>query len=152
MESWNVPAMHAQSVCSLLPASEVAPAGHVEHGPDPMVFLYVSASHAVHATPSEAAVYPPTHLQSVKSLLPDAELVRSGHVKQCVASAGSAEFMYIPAAHEMQLVRSADDFVPLSHWVQAPPLIDVYPTPQSVHASETEVVDVFPAAQSVHSV
>ena len=47
-----------------------------------MLVLYVPASHAVHATPSEPAVYPTMQMQAVVSLLPAAELVPAGHVEQ----------------------------------------------------------------------
>ena len=99
MESWNEPAVHLQSVCSLLPASEIAPAGHVEHCPAPIVSLYLPSSHAVHATPSEAAVYPTTHLQSINSLLPDAELVCVGHVEHTPIPIAT---LYVPNSHAVQ--------------------------------------------------
>jgi hypothetical protein len=53
--------------------------GHKVHAIAPISALYVFAKHEVHATPSDVAVYPGTHLQSVNSLLCTAELVRAGH-------------------------------------------------------------------------
>ena len=76
------PAKHLQSVNASLPDAELVPSGHVEHSPAPVVALYVPTSHALHCNPSEAAVYPTTHLQSIRSLLPDAELVCKGHTAQ----------------------------------------------------------------------
>jgi hypothetical protein len=57
------PAKHVQFVNSSLPDAELVPAGHGEHSPAPTALLNVPASHALHATPSEAAVYPAKHLQ-----------------------------------------------------------------------------------------
>ena len=69
------PAKHWQSPGASLPAAELVPPGHTEHSPAPVPAVYSPASHAVHGTPSDSAVYPATHTQSVSSTLPAAELV-----------------------------------------------------------------------------
>jgi hypothetical protein len=76
------PAEHLHSIKASLPDAELVPSGHVEQPPVPDTALYVPASHALHATPPEVAVYPATHTQSVTSSLPSAELVCDGHAVQ----------------------------------------------------------------------
>ena len=71
--------MHTQSVTSSLPDAELALAGHAEQSPVPVAALYVSAVHAEHAIPSDSAVYPALHTQSVTASLPAAEVVFAGH-------------------------------------------------------------------------
>ena len=87
------PAKHTQSATSSLPSAELVCEGHTVQFPARTVALYSPASQALHATPSDAAVYPATHTQSVSSSLPDAELVCEGHVVQLPAA------MYIPISH-----------------------------------------------------
>ena len=88
------PAKHWQSSRASLPDAELVPAGHVAHPPAPVTAVYLPAAHALHASPSEAAVYPATHTQSVNASLSAAELVCSGHAAQLPVSA-----MYHPASH-----------------------------------------------------
>ena len=76
---------------------------HAAQVPDPTAPLYVPASHALHATPSEAAVYPTAHLQSINSMLPAAELVREGHATQLPAPAVA---LYPPAKHALHATPS----------------------------------------------
>jgi hypothetical protein len=65
--------------------SEYDPASHGSQLPDPVAALYVPAAHAEHAIPSDDAVYPALHEQSVSVSLPAAELVLAGHaVHSCV--------------------------------------------------------------------
>ena len=61
-----------------------------------MATLYAPASHAEHCNPSETALYPATHLQSINALLPDAELVPAGHAEHCPAPVAT---LYPPATH-----------------------------------------------------
>ena len=59
----------------MLPETDSELAGHVWHAAVPNTLLNVPATHGVHATPSEAAVYPGKHAQSASSVLPTTELV-----------------------------------------------------------------------------
>ena len=77
-----------------LPAAEAVLAGHAEQTPVPVAALYVPAAHAEHATPSDDAVCPAMHKQSVSALLPAAELVLAGHAVM-VAPPGHQD----PASH-----------------------------------------------------
>ena len=123
------PAKHLQSINSSLPdvedvckghamqfpapaATLYVPAPHAEHCPTPVATLYFPASHAVQATPSEAAVYPTTHLQSINSLLPDAELVHVGHVEHCPVPVAA---LYLPAEHALHATPSDVPLYPAMH-------------------------------------
>jgi hypothetical protein len=57
------PALQVQFVSASLPVAELVPVGHVWHIDAPVSVLYVPASHAVQATPSDAAVYPTSQVQ-----------------------------------------------------------------------------------------
>ena len=70
--------VHADS--DTLPKSDTAFSWHGMHVPAPVHSLYVPASHAMHAVPS-APMYPATHEQSVRWLLPVAEEVLAGHAE-----------------------------------------------------------------------
>ena len=78
--------MHTQSVSALLPGAEAVLAGHAEQLPVPVAALYVSGGHAEHAIPSDDAVYPALHKQSVTASLPAAEEVLAGHSEQLLSS------------------------------------------------------------------
>ena len=110
------PTTHSQSVSASLPDAELVPSGHSEHSPTPVVALYSPASHAVHSTPSYVALYPTTHSQSVKSSLPDAELVPAGHVEQFPAPAAEK----VPASHASHSLLPSFEKVPAAHGVQLP--------------------------------
>jgi len=98
-------ASHAQAdVCPLLPVAEIECKGHATQLPDPTTLLNVPASHAAHATPSEAAVYPGRHAQSVSSMLPAAEMVFAGHAAQLSNPSVS---LYVPAKHATHAPPSA---------------------------------------------
>jgi len=58
--------------------------------------LYVSASQAVHAAPSDVPLCPVMHLQSVNSSPPSAELVCKGHVEHSPAPVAA---LYVPTSH-----------------------------------------------------
>ena len=88
------------------------PAGHISHAPAPTALLNVPASHAAHATPSDAAVYPATHEQSDNATLPDAELVRAGHAEQPPAPVAA---LNVPAAHAVQATPSDGPLCPAKH-------------------------------------
>ena len=119
------PAMHLQSVNSLLPDSELVPAGHVEHSPIPAATLNPPASHALHATPSEAAVYPGKHAHSASALLPADETVFEGHAAQV---SNPAVAVYVPATHAAQLPDPTPPlYVPASHSTQASPSAPMKP-------------------------
>ena len=90
------PILHVQSVTASLPAAEMVLAGHAKQSPDPIAVLYVPASHATHATPSDCAVYPAMHTQSVSALLPGAETVLAGHAEQLPVPVAA---LYVPASH-----------------------------------------------------
>jgi hypothetical protein len=98
------PGRHAQSVNMLLPAAEVVFEGHVEQLTAPTALLNVPASHAAHATPSEAAVYPDRHLQAASSMLPAAEMDFEGHAAQLPEPAVA---LYVPASHATHAQPSA---------------------------------------------
>jgi len=57
------------------------------HVPTPVAVLYAPASQAVHATPSDAALYPARQVQDVSSGLLIAEKVLLGHAIQLAAAA-----------------------------------------------------------------
>ena len=73
-------------------------AGQVTQVPDPTALLNVPASHAAHATATEAAVYPGRHAQSDSSLLPADEMVFEGHATQLPDPAVA---LYVPALHAL---------------------------------------------------
>jgi hypothetical protein len=106
------PAEHLQSINARLPPAEFVPAGHAEHCPTPVSLLYVSASHAVHAAPSDVALYPATHLQSSNSSLPDAQLVPAGHAEHCPTPVAA---LYAPASHASHATPSEAAVYPATH-------------------------------------
>ena len=81
---------------SALPAEDPELAGHVAQPAVPTALLNVPASHALHVTPSEAAVYPGMHLQPA---LPATELECEGHAAQIPAPAVA---LNVPASHATQ--------------------------------------------------
>jgi len=81
---------------SALPEEASALSLHVSHPAAPPALLNVPAGHALHATPSEAAVYPGRHAQSVKSLLPAAEVEFKG---QAVQLSDPVVTLNVPASH-----------------------------------------------------
>jgi len=105
------PAMHLQSVNSLLPDSELVPAGHVEHCPVPTATLNPPASHALHATPSEVTVYPGRHSQSVNLLLPAADTECVGQTAQLPDPAVA---LYVPALHALHNTKVAKPDIQLA--------------------------------------
>jgi hypothetical protein len=64
--------------------SELRTSGHAEHAPDPLTVLYVPTTHALHATPSDSAVNPTLHVQSVSKEDCTGELVPTGQAKQLI--------------------------------------------------------------------
>ena len=63
--------------------------------PIPTTDLYVPASHAAHATPSDSAVCPAMQLQSPTAVLAKDELVPEGHAEQ---AADPYTPLYVPRA------------------------------------------------------
>jgi hypothetical protein len=124
---------------SALPDKDSALAGQVSHPAVPTALLNVPAVHALHATPSEAAVYPERHLQSASSMLPAAEMVFEGHAAQLPAPTA---LMNVPASHAAQLPEPAVAlYVPASHATHAesaPVNPAVYPAGQGPRHSATE--------------
>jgi hypothetical protein len=78
---------------SALPEEDSASVGHVSQVAVPTASLNVPAVHALHATPSEAAVCPAKHVQFA---LPAEELVFEWHARQVPAPATA---LYVPASH-----------------------------------------------------
>jgi hypothetical protein len=74
----QLPSTHMHCEADVDPSTELERDGHAEHVPFPVLVLYVPASHAVHDTPSEAAVYPARQMHST---LHGVELVPLGHTE-----------------------------------------------------------------------
>ena len=106
------PGKHLQSSIVTLPDSELVPLGQIEHSAVLVPFLYSPVSHPVHGIPSEAAVYPCMHLQSVNSSLPAAELVPVGHVKHTPTPVAT---LYVPASHAVHSAPSEEPAYPTKH-------------------------------------
>jgi hypothetical protein len=87
------PSVHTQSVSSSLRAAELVFAGHAKQLPVPFADLNVPAPQTEHATPSDAAVYPSLHTQSVSSSLRAADLVFAGHASK-----------YMPPGHQLPVL------------------------------------------------
>ena len=66
----------------------------------------------MHATPSDVAVYPAEHLQSVISPLPDTELVLAGHVEH---SPAPTALLNDPVSHAMHTAPSDVPLYPAKH-------------------------------------
>jgi hypothetical protein len=138
-------------------------AGQLEHSPVPVVDLYVPASHAEHATPSDPAVCPATQMQSPTESLPAPELVPDGHVEHAPVP---VEDLYVPAPHAVHSAPSepavypatqmqsytpslpADELVPAGQLEHAPaPVTDLYlPASHAAHATPSDSA-VCPAMQ-----
>ena len=90
------PSKHVHELTASLPPGELVPAGHTEHSTAPVTDLYVPEMHAVHSTPSEAAVYEVVHVQSSSASLCIGELVCSGHVEHTPVPVTD---LYVATAH-----------------------------------------------------
>ena len=107
-----------QSTNSLLAVVELVPSGHALHAPTPVTDLYDPTPQAVHSTPSDVALYPVTHVQSVNRLLPGRELVQLGHAQQ---SPIPLKILNVPATHGMHSadpVEPGGTEVPVGHNLQ----------------------------------
>ena len=63
--------------------------------PEPVLLLYVPASHGEH-TPPFGPVYPALHVQDTLLILATGEIVLLGHAKHAVAA---VVVEYVPAGH-----------------------------------------------------
>jgi hypothetical protein len=130
------PALHLQSVCSLLPSRDCDEARHeshtlsvfaivveylstgqLSHVAGPTVVLYVPAPHAAHVVPS-LPVYPLLHLQSMASLLPGLDCMFVAHPKHVVIDTAAPSVEYLSATqfvHDAGPVASLN--VPAKHAV-----------------------------------
>jgi hypothetical protein len=131
----------------LLPAAEMVFEGHAAQLTAPTALLNVPASHAAHATPSEAAVCPATHVQFANSVLPSDELVFQGHASQ---SADPAVALYDPARHTAHTPASAT-VNPAEHWHSALPDKDSALAGQVSHAAVPTALLNFPAVHALHA-
>ena len=159
----SLPVNPAEQKHSTLPAEDSEFAGHVLHAAAPPALLNVPAPHALHATPSSAAVYPATHVQSINSLLPAAELVCEGHAAQLTAPAVAlysaakhalhatpADVPLYPAKHVQSVNASlpGEELVPAGHFEHSPAPVAALNIPAShaLHAIPFEGA-VCPATQ-----
>ena len=92
----EVPLYPAKHLQPSLPDAELVPIGHRRHTPVPIAGLYLPVSHAEHAAPSDVPLYPIKHVQSIKSSLPNGELVPAGHGEHSTAPVAT---LYVPAPH-----------------------------------------------------
>ena len=100
---------------------EYVPGPHAEHTADPEPVLYVPATHSTHAPPS-GPVAPGTHLQAVKTSLPDSELECAGHVEHREASNEPTASEYEPDAQSAQAWGPTPVlYFPATHCVHGPP-------------------------------
>ena len=90
------------------------------HTADPTSLLYVPATQALQATPSESAVYAATHLQSVNALLLSADRVFAGHPRHETAP---NSLLYSPAWHGVHSPSpTVFLYVPTPHVIHERPL------------------------------
>jgi len=141
------PAKHLQSVSASVPDAELVPSGHVKHSPAPVPALYLPASHAVHGTPPDKAVYPATHTQSVKSSLPAAELVCEGHEVQFPDPVTA---LNVPASHAAHPPPPAP-VNPAEHWHSALPEEDSEFAGHASHAAVPTTLLNLPTSHALHS-
>eukprot|EP00290_Baffinella_frigidus_P039275 CAMPEP_0180328022 /NCGR_PEP_ID=MMETSP0988-20121125/39909_1 /TAXON_ID=697907 /ORGANISM="non described non described, Strain CCMP2293" /LENGTH=174 /DNA_ID=CAMNT_0022314837 /DNA_START=66 /DNA_END=587 /DNA_ORIENTATION=+ len=164
------PAMHEQSVTTLLPVLEVLekkghamqtlevapvapeyfPASHNVHAPAPLLALKVPGSHATHA--STTNVFPAAHEQSDDAVLPAFEKLLS---PQVVHSTDPIVPLYVPSPHWLQGPPSAPVY-PKSHPHTLAPGSDVWSCPHvwqvfTLVAPEASPEN-FPASQRVHAI
>ena len=91
-------------------------AGHGLQIPAPVEALYVPATHAVHASPFDGAVYPAGHLQFHIAPLPCADLVNAGQLRQFDSRVEAVVEEYVSTGHTEQVPTPAFCLnVPLSH-------------------------------------
>ena len=145
------PTTHLQSVNSSLSVAEFVPAGHVEHSPAPVVALNVPSLHALHCNPSEAAVYPTTHWQSVNSSPPSAELVCEGHTAQLPDPAAT---LYVPASQAVHATPSDVPLYPAKHLQSINALLpdaELVPDGHAEHCPAPVASLYSPTTHAVHS-
>ena len=92
------------------------------HAKEPVVFLYLPATHAVHVPPF-GPVKPMLHVQAARAELAIGELELVGQARQVVATVAPTVVEYLPAP---QLVHTAVPvvflYVPATQAVHGPPL------------------------------
>ena len=153
-ESAEYPArqMQLSVTVPLLPASELVPSGQGVQAPAPGLVLYVPASHAAHATPSESAVCPAMQLQSPTPVLAEDELVPEGHAEHTPVP---VEDLYVSAPHTVHTT----PFVPaeyparqmqLSVTVPLLPAAELVPSGQGMQAPAPGLVLYVPASHASH--
>jgi hypothetical protein len=84
--------------------------GHVEHACDPVVVLYVPATHSVHVSAFDP-VYPALHTHCVNAVLAGGDVDKSGHVEH---TCNPVVALYVPAAHVVH-VSAFDPVYPALH-------------------------------------
>jgi hypothetical protein len=107
--SVTYPARHMQSVIIVLPVADVVSTGHTVHSCVPKMDLYVPTSHALHLIPSNIALYPALHIQSLIIVLPRGELVPIGQFEQFPIPGNG---LYLPVSHSMHSTPSDSDVCP----------------------------------------
>ena len=130
------PTTHSQEFRAFIPPAELVPAGHGEHCPTPVGSLYVPASHGLHAAPSDTPLYPATHLQEFRAVLPNAELVPAG---QIVHSPDPGAALYPPTSHAVHAAPSNVPLYPATHVHFANstlPDAELVPAGHRLHAEE----------------
>jgi hypothetical protein len=171
-QSIQLPAAEAPVLVRYLPASQLvqvlskeAPAA-VEYLPLPQsvqdslpcVALYPPASHAAHVPPS-GPVYPGSHRQLVRRLLPLGETECSGQLSHTSTSAEPKTALYVQAPQSVQLLAAEAPvlvrYLPASQLVQvlskeAPAAVEYLPLPQSVQDSLPCVALYPPASHATH--
>lgn len=90
----------------------------------------MSLAHSAHAPPSGPS-YPKSQTQSVCSLLPEADTVNAGQLRQVVALVAPRSVEKVSAPHKVQASDPALVlYVPAAHGLHGPKLLPVYPAVQ----------------------
>ncbi len=113
---------------------EYFPAPHNVHAADPAAGLYVPATQAVHGPPL-GPVYAALHTQSVTSSLKIGDEESDGHITQWVRSADE----YVAAGQSRHV-----------ETLSAPTVVEYFPAPHKVHATDPAAGLYVPATHAVH--
>ena len=101
----DIPSEHMQFVEVLDPLKEIEPKGHVLHGYDPMVALYLPASHSSQCSP----LLPLLHVQFANEVLASSEVEP---VEQCKQAVLPMSVEYFPGAHFWQPDDATSAYIP----------------------------------------
>jgi hypothetical protein len=78
---------------------EYFPLVQIEHGDEPLIFLYVPSTHDVHDSPS-GPVCPMLHVQFVMALLASPEYAFCGQSEQALSDIAADLLLYLPREHK----------------------------------------------------